>query len=336
MAATAIPSLPNSVSIREVGPRDGMQIERPISTEAKIRFLDALAATGVGRIEATAFVSPRAVPAMADADAIGGHLRAQRQSLTSPTLYSALVANTRGAERALDSGITDLEYVVSAGDGHSRANARRSTDEAVNAVTEVAAIAHQAGGRCEVIIATAWDCPFDGPTPVQRTADIAARAVDLGADQICLGDTIGTTVPGRVVQLIDAVREVTQGVPLGAHFHNTRGSGLASAWAAVTAGVTMLDASAAGLGGCPFAPGASGNIATEELVYLLENSGIHTGVDLAAAMDAARLAEELIGHAAGSNLVRAGGPSRPLGEQRLSRPSLNFGGGPQAAITGSS
>jgi len=128
------------------------------------------------------------------------------------------------------------------------------------------------------------------------------------------GDTIGTTVPGRVIELIDAVRDVTQDVPLGAHFHNTRGSGLASAWAAVTAGVTMLDASAAGLGGCPFAPGASGNIATEELVYLLEDSGIHTGVDLTAAMDAARLAEELVGHAAGSNMLRAGGPPQPLGE----------------------
>ncbi len=303
-------ALPAAVSIREVGPRDGLQIENPISTVAKIRFLDALAATGVQRIEATAFVSPHAVPAMADADEIGAHL-ARRAA--GPIVYSALVANARGAERAVAAGITDLEYVVSAGEGHSRANARRSTNDAVAQIGDVAAIAHARGGRCEVIIATAWDCPFDGPTPPQRTVDIARRAVDLGADQLCLGDTIGTTVPRRVTDLVDAVRTATPGIALGAHFHNTRGSGLACAWAAVVAGVTMLDASAAGLGGCPFAPGASGNIATEELVYLLENSGISTGIDLESALTAARLVEELVGHPAGSNLLRAGGISRPRG-----------------------
>ncbi len=309
MSYGASTSLPQRVSIREVGPRDGLQIEAPIPTEAKMRFLDALAATGVKRIEATAFVSPRAVPAMADADAVGAYVAGHRDS---PILYSALVANARGAERALAAGITDLEYVVSAGEGHSRANARRSTDDAVAAVADIAAIAHTAGGRCEVIIATAWDCPFDGPTPLSRTVAVAAHAVELGADQICLGDTIGTTVPKRVTDLVHAVRDATNEIPLGAHFHNTRGSGLASAWAAVTAGVTMLDASAGGLGGCPFAPGASGNIATEELVYLLENSGIHTGIDLDASMLAAHTAQDLVGHPVGSNLLTAGGPSRPI------------------------
>ena len=170
---------------------------------------------------------------------------------------------------------------------------------------------HSAGGRCEVIIATAWDCPFDGRTPVDRVAAIAARAVQLGADQLCLGDTIGTTTPARVTELLDAVRAAAPGVPLGAHFHNTRGTGIANAYAAILAGVTQLDASAGGMGGCPFAPGASGNVATEELVYLLDDAGVKTGVDLDAVLDAARLAQELVGHPLDSNLLRAGGRSRP-------------------------
>jgi hydroxymethylglutaryl-CoA lyase len=199
-----------------------------------------------------------------------------------------------------------VEYVVSAGEGHSQANAGRSTEEAVADIKPVADIVHAVGGTLEVIVATAWDCPFDGPTPIQRTVDIARQAQQLGADQLCLADTIGTTTPGRVLALIEAVRVAQVSLPLGAHFHNTRGSGLACAWAALGAGITMLDASIAGLGGCPFAPGASGNIATEELVYLLEDSGIPTGISLSRALAAADLAETLVGHPASSNLLRAG------------------------------
>jgi hydroxymethylglutaryl-CoA lyase len=297
---------PESVDIREVGLRDGLQIESPISTDAKIALLDALIATGVGRIEATAFVSPRAVPAMADAEQIGAYV----QTLSGPD-WSALVASPNGARRATEAGFSTIEYVVSAAEGHSQANARRSTGEAVAAVAEVAERVHGVRGRLEVIIATAWDCPFDGPTPVDRTVSVARRAVDLGADQLCLGDTIGTTSPARVVGLIDAVREVAGGVPLGAHFHNTRGMGIANALAAIQAGITQLDASVGGMGGCPFAPGASGNIATEELVYLLEDAGIATGIDLDAMLAAAALAQDLLGHPLESNLLRARGRSRP-------------------------
>jgi hydroxymethylglutaryl-CoA lyase len=294
-----------SVNIREVSPRDGLQNEQPISTEAKITLLDALARTGATRIEATAFVSPRAVPAMADADDIARHVVGQ------PGIeWSALAANVKGAQRAVAAGFRSVEYVVSAADGHSQANAGRPTERAVDDIESVAEVVHAAGGRCEVIIATAWDCPFDGPTPPLRTVEIARRAQDFGADQLCLADTIGTTTPGRVVALLDAVRAADVVVPLGAHFHNTRGAGLACAWAAVQAGVTMLDASVAGLGGCPFAPGASGNIATEELVYLLEESGVTTGISMPRALDAAELAESLVGHPAASNLLRAGGPPR--------------------------
>lgn len=306
--------LPSHVDIREVGPRDGLQIEAPISTAGKIRLLQALVATGVRRIEATAFVSPRAVPAMADAERIAEYVG------TVPGVdWSGLVASPNGATRAIGSGLRTIEYVVSAADGHSWANARRSTQDAVDAVAEVARIVHDAGGRLEVIIATAWDCPFDGPTDPQRTAGIAARALELGADQLCFGDTIGTTTPARVWRLLDAVRAAIGGpgdggadpVPLGAHFHNTRGTGIASAFAAVQAGIRQLDASVGGLGGCPFAPGASGNIATEELVYLLDDAGISTGVDLDAVLAAAAVARELVGHPLESNLFRAGGRNRP-------------------------
>ncbi|MCV2491837.1 hydroxymethylglutaryl-CoA lyase [Geodermatophilus sp. YIM 151500] len=300
--------LPAAVDVREVGMRDGLQLEAPLPLADKLTMLEALVATGVHRIEVTSFVSPRAVPALADADQLAAEL-----SRWPEVHWSALVANPRGAVRAVDAGIADLEYVVSAADGHSRANAGRSTAEAVAAVGEIAGTAHAAGGTLEVIIATAWDCPFDGRTPIPRTVDVARAAVTAGADQLCLGDTIGTTTPLRVVQLLDAVRRACPGVPVGVHFHDTRGTGQANALAAVQAGVTQLDASVGGLGGCPFAPGASGNIATEELVYMLEESGVRTGLDLDAVLRAAAVTEKVVGHDLPSSLHRAGGRSVPRG-----------------------
>lgn len=298
--------LPGRVDIREVGPRDGLQLEAPLSFADKARLIAALAATGVRRIEATAFVSPRAVPSMADAERVGELVR-QWPHID----WSALAASRNGARRAVAAGFKSVEYVVSAGNGHSLANVGKPTEQALAAVADVSEIVHGANGRLEVIIATAWDCPFDGPTPPERTAAIAARAAGLGADALCLGDTIGTTVPGRVIRLLDLVRRSAPQIDVGVHFHNTRGTGIASAWAAVQAGVTRIDSSAGGLGGCPFAPGATGNIATEDLVYLLQDSGIETGVDLGAALDAARLVESIVGHPADSSLLRAGGRSVP-------------------------
>ncbi len=298
--------LPTAVDIREVGMRDGLQLEAPVPLDAKLEMLEALVATGVRRIEATSFVSPKAVPALADADQVAAEL-----GRWGDVHWSALVANARGAVRAVDAGVADLEYVVSASDGHSRANAGRPTAEAVAAVGEVAALAHGAGGSLEVIIATAWDCPFDGRTPITRTVDVARAAVTAGADQLCLGDTIGTTTPLRVVQLLDAVHRACPGIPVGVHFHDTRGTGQANALTAIQAGVTQLDSSIGGLGGCPFAPGASGNIATEELVYMLEESGVRTGLDLDALIRAARVTEEAVGRELPSSLYRAGGRSVP-------------------------
>lgn len=301
------PQLPSHVEIREVGPRDGLQLEAPLTVAERGVLIEALVATGVRKIEATAFVSPRAVPAMADA-----HEIAALVTKWPDVEWSALVPNPRGARDAVAAGMTRVEYVVSASDSHSLANVGRDTHEAIEAAAEVAEIVHAVGGHLEVIIATAWDCPFEGRTPIERTVAVARRAVELGADALCIADTIGTTVPGRVTELVGSVREVTD-TTLGVHLHNTRGTGIASAWAAVEAGITRLDASAGGLGGCPFAPGASGNIATEELVYLLEESGISTGVDLDAVLDAARLTEQLVGHPVDSNLLRAGGALQPRG-----------------------
>jgi hydroxymethylglutaryl-CoA lyase len=300
--------LPTAVDVREVGMRDGLQIEAPVPLDAKLEMLEALVATGVRRIEATSFVSPKAVPALADADQLAAELHQ-----FDGVQFSALVANPRGAVRAVDAGITRLEYVVSASDSHSRANAGRSTAEAVAAVGEIADLAHRAGGSLEVIVATAWDCPFDGRTPIARTVDVTRAAVTAGADQLCLGDTIGTTTPARVVRLLDAVRRATPGTALGVHFHDTRGTGQANALAAVQAGVTQLDASVGGLGGCPFAPGASGNIATEELVYWLADAEVATGIDLDAVLAAAAVTERAVGHELPSSLYRAGGRNVPRG-----------------------
>jgi hydroxymethylglutaryl-CoA lyase len=300
--------LPPRIDIREVGMRDGLQLEAPVPLAGKLAMLEAIVATGVRRVEVTSFVSPKAVPALADADDVAAELHR-----FDGVHFSALVANTRGAVRAIDAGVANLEYVVSAADSHSLANAGRKSADAAAAIGEIAALAHGAGGSLEVIIATAWDCPFDGPTDPARTLEVVRAAVEQDADQLCLGDTIGTVTPARTVALLDAVRGAAPGRPVGVHFHDTRGTGQANALAAVLSGVTQLDASVGGLGGCPFAPGASGNIATEELVYWAEDSGVATGVDLAAVVAAARVTEEAVGHALPSSLYRAGGRAVPLG-----------------------
>jgi len=293
--------LPVHVDIRDVSLRDGLQIEDPIPLSAKLELLAAVAATGVREMEATAFVSPSKVPALADAADLAAELH------NFPGIeFSALVASPNGAKRAIASGLGSIEYVVSAADGHSRANVGRSTAEATAQIPEIVAIAHDSGVTVEVIIATAWDCPFDGPTPPERVVDVVTAAREAIVDRLAIADTIGTTTPRRVADLIARIRPLIGNTPLGAHFHNTRGAGLASAYAAISAGVTRLDASVGGLGGCPFAPGASGNIAAEDLVYLLRDSGIHVDVDLQATIAAAQVAQRVVGHDLPSSLLRAG------------------------------
>ncbi|MDQ2628621.1 MAG: hydroxymethylglutaryl-CoA lyase [Actinomycetota bacterium] len=297
--------IPDKVAIREVALRDGLQIEQPIPLRAKLELLSAIAATGVREVEVTSFVSPTKVPALADAAELAAEL------WRYPDLeFSALVASPGGAARAVAAGLTSIEYVVCASDSFSSANVGRPTADAVAAIGDIAGIAHDAGGSVEIIIATAWDSPFDGPTPMQRVTDVAESAAAAGIDRLAIADTIGTATPRRVTDLIAAVRDIIGDTPLGAHFHNTRGAGLACAYAAVQAGITRLDASAGGLGGCPFAPGATGNIATEDLVYLLGDCGVDTGIDLDAAIAAAAVASSVVGHGLPSALLAAGDRKR--------------------------
>jgi len=289
------------VDIREVALRDGLQIEKPVSLSAKLELLAAVAATGVREVEATAFVSPSKVPSMADAVELAAHLH------NYPDIeFSALVASPNGAKRAVAAGLRSIEYVVAADDTFSQANVGRTGTQATEQIAEIVAIAHDSDVTVEVVVATAWDSPFEGPTPPQRVLDIASAARDRGADRLSIADTIGTVTPGRVSSLIAELLPLIGDIPLGAHFHNTRGAGLASAYAAVKSGVTRLDASVGGLGGCPFAPGATGNIATEDLVYLLRDSDIDVDVDLQAAIAAADVARSVVGHDLPSALLRAG------------------------------
>lgn len=290
------------VSIREVALRDGLQIEEPVSLAGKRRMLEAIARTGVRRVEATSFVSRTAVPALSDAEELAELLP------SFPGIeFSALVAGFGGVKRALAAGMNRLEYVVSASESHSQANVGRGVAESLALTRDIADAVHDAGGHLEVIVAIAFDCPFDGRTSPAMVVDLASAAAELGADSLCLGDTIGTATPGRTASLVRAVKAAVPAHDVACHFHDTRGTGLASAWAAYEAGARRFDASVGGLGGCPFAPGASGNIATEELAYLFEDSGIDTGLKLSAVVNAARVAEEVVGHPLTSRFLKVKG-----------------------------
>jgi hydroxymethylglutaryl-CoA lyase len=297
--------LPRSISLREVGPRDGLQNEDPVPTSAKIELVDALSRTGVRRIEAVSFVSPRAIPQMADADEVWSGI-----DRDASIRYSALVPNLRGGVRALDAGCLDIEIVVSASETHNRANVNRSTAESLDEIAQVIELAHARGATCHVTVSTAWGCPYEGDVPVERVVGVAARAARDGADGVSYGDTTGMATPTRVTELVGETRMAMPDVPLNLHFHNTRGTALANVYAALLLGVTDFDASVGGLGGCPYAPGASGNLATEELVHMVEDMGIATGVDLEAMLEVARRAEQLVGHQLPSQVLRAGPRTR--------------------------
>ncbi len=299
--------LPWRISVREVGPRDGLQNEDPVPTEAKIELIDRLSATGVSRIEAVSFVRPAAIPQMADADEVW-----KRITRAPAVRYSALVPNLRGAARALDSGLAEIEAVVSASDTHNRKNVNRGTAESLDDIAAIIDQAHQRGATCQVIVSTAWGCPYEGDVPVDRVIGVAGRAVADGADSISFGDTTGMATPRRVRELVGGFRLKYPDVPLNLHFHNTRGTGLANVLAALELGVADFDASVGGLGGCPYAPGATGNIATEELVHMVEDMGVATGIDLAAMIDAAAAAERIIGRKLPSQVLRAGPRTRTI------------------------
>jgi len=299
--------LPESVSLREVGPRDGLQNEAPVSTEAKVELIDVLSATGVRRIEAVSFVHPRAIPQMADADEVW-----KRVTRNPDVRYSALVPNLKGAQRALASGFADIEVVVSASDTHNRKNVNRSTDESLDDIAVLIDAVQADGGTAQVIVSTAWGCPYEGDVPVERVLAVADRAVRDGATGISFGDTTGMATPARVKRLVGEFRSAHPQIPLNLHFHNTRGAGLANVLTALELGVSDFDASVGGLGGCPYAPGATGNVATEELVHMVEDMGVSTGIDLEAMIDAAATAERIVGRTLPSQVLRAGPRTRTV------------------------
>jgi len=297
--------LPARISLREVGPRDGLQNEAPVPTSAKVALIDALTGTGLERIEAVSFVHPAAVPSMADAEQVW-----QAVERSDHVRYSALVPNVRGAQRALAAGFTEIEVVVSASDTHNRKNVNRSTEQSLAEITALLAAAHEAGATCQVIVSTAFGCPYEGDVPLERVLAVADRALADGADGVSYGDTTGMATPGRVTALVGETRMRFPDAELNLHFHNTRGTGLANVLAALQLGVVDFDASVGGLGGCPYAPGATGNVCTEDLVHMVEDMGIDTGVDLPALLAAAREAERLVGRTLPSQLLRAGPRTR--------------------------
>jgi len=304
---TTVSEIPARISVREVGPRDGLQNEDPVPTGAKVTLIEALSATGLGRIEAVSFVHPRAIPQMADADEVW-----KRARKAAGVRYSALVPNLRGAVRAIDAGFSELEAVVSASETHNKKNINRSTAESLDDIARIIDLAHERGATCQVIVSTAWGCPYEGDVPVERVVAVAGHAIGDGADSASFGDTTGMATPRRVQDLVGAFRSQYPETPLNLHFHNTRGTGLANVLAALELGVDDFDASVGGLGGCPYAPGASGNIATEELVHMVADMGVTTGVDLERLIGVAAEAERIVGHQLPSQVLRAGPRTRTV------------------------
>jgi hydroxymethylglutaryl-CoA lyase len=290
-----------SVEIVEVGPRDGLQNESTlVSTAAKIAYIDALVAAGAKRIEATSFVHPKRVPQMADAEAVMAGV--PRQDGVS---YIGLVVNGRGLERALAAGVDEINAVLLATETFSQRNQGMSVADAVLSFADISSKAHAGSLRVTATIGASFGCPFEGEVPPETVATLARVCTDAGADEIAVADTIGVGVPADVERLIDAVREVSDR-PLRFHFHNTRNTGYANALTAVARGAAALDSSSGGIGGCPFAPAATGNIATEDLTYALRRSGISSGLDLSGLIRAAALIEGELGGRLPALLGRAG------------------------------
>jgi len=291
-----------AVEIIEVGPRDGLQSEPEVlPTATKIEYVQRVIDAGVRRLEVASFVNPRRVPQMADAeDVIAGLPR--RDELT----YIGLILNRRGLERAIAAGVDEVGMVVIASDTFNRRNQGVSTEASVDAWLEIAAEARRAGLRCNVTVSAAFGCPFEGEVPAERVVDLVQRVAAAGPVEVALADTIGVASPQQVLDLLAQVTEAVPGVALRCHFHNTRNTGLANAFAAVQAGVRALDASTGGIGGCPFAPAATGNIPTDDLVYMLERSGIRTGVDLAGIIRTSEWLAGELGRGVPAMLPRAG------------------------------
>jgi hydroxymethylglutaryl-CoA lyase len=298
--------MPSAVSIREVGPRDGFQNEPEVlATEQKVELIDALARTGLRRLEVTSFVRPATIPQLADAEQV-----LERMDVPEAVAVSVLIPNERGLERALEQRekISEVNVFLSASETHNRKNVNRTVTESLGALERVLGRASEAGLRCEGVISTSFGCPYEGLVPAARVLDIATQLRDYGAREIAFADTTGMANPLQVRGLFAAARERlgAGAVELTAHFHNTRGQGLANVLAALEAGVASFESSFGELGGCPVPAGATGNVATEDLVSMLGEMRIATGIDLPALIACSRRAQAILGRALGSHTLVAG------------------------------
>jgi hydroxymethylglutaryl-CoA lyase len=301
--SAAMLSLPTSVRVVEVGPRDGLQNEKAlIPTEQKIRFIQMLAEAGLPVVEATSFVSPRAIPQLSDAAAV----MASIVRLPS-THYPVLVPNLKGMERALAAGVRSIAVFTAASESFTQHNIHATIEESLANFRPVVALARQEGVAVRGYISTVFGCPYEGHVDPHCVLSVARSLLEMGIDELSLGDTIGVATPNQVVDVLDLL--LTQGaIPverLAVHFHDTRGTALANVLLALQMGISSVDSSAGGLGGCPYAPGAAGNLATKDLLYMLHGMGIHTGVDLEKVVEATHFIAPLLGHAPTSKYYQA-------------------------------
>ena len=299
-----MPALPSTVRIREVGPRDGFQNEpEVIPTSDKVRLIDMLAGTGLPRLEVTAFVRPDVIPQLADAAEV-------LAAVTRPAdvSYSVLIPNERGLERALEQRdrFDEINVFLSATESHNKRNKNRTIAESLDDLGRTVARARGEGLRCEGVISVVFGCPYEGEVAPDRVLEIADALAEMGCEEVSFGDTTGMANPRQVGQLFASATERLDGVELTAHFHNTRGQGLANVLAALEQGVSSFESAFGELGGSPLTPGATGNISTEDLVSMLHEMGVETGVDLERLLGASRAAEELLGRPLGAHVLRAG------------------------------
>jgi hydroxymethylglutaryl-CoA lyase len=297
-------ALPSSVRIREVGPRDGFQNEpETIPTAEKVRLIDLLSASGLKRLEVTSFVRPDVIPQLSDAEEVLAAVR-RRDGVS----FSVLIPNERGLERALGlrERFEEINVFVSASETHNRKNVNRSVEESLAGLERTLAGAREAGLRCEGVISTSFGCPYEGEVPPERVFAIAERLAAAGCAEIGFGDTTGMANPRQVGEFFAAARERLGGVELTAHFHNTRGQGLANLLAALEQGIDSFESSFGELGGCPVPPGATGNVSTEDVVSMLHEMRVETGIDLARLLEASRAAQEALGRPLGAHVLTAG------------------------------
>jgi hydroxymethylglutaryl-CoA lyase len=295
---------PAEVRIREVGPRDGFQNEpEVIATDDKVRLIGMLVAARLRRLEITSFVRPDVIPQLADAEEV-----LRRIERSEDVAYSVLIPNERGLERAL--GLRDrfdeVNLFLSASETHNRKNVNRSIAESLEGLRRTIDRARSEGLRCEGVISVSFGCPFEGEVPAERVFEIAESLAEAGCEEVSFGDTTGMANPGQVGEFFASARQRLPGVELTAHFHNTRGQGLANVLAALSEGLQSFESAFGELGGSPVSPGATGNISTEDLVSMLHEMGIDTGIDLAALIEASRAAQEVLGRPLGAHVLRAG------------------------------